>query len=557
MSRKTIANLLRTFPIAALIACASVSAPTIAASFVVNNTGDAGDANPGDGVCATAGNVCTLRAAIEEANALAGADSIGFNLSGSGVITITKTSAFPDITGVVHINGYSQTGATANTLAVGSNATLRVRFDQPGTPSLNSAGFTFVPGSDGSSIRGLIMSGHNHAVLLRGVSNVTVAGNFIGTDATGANLANAFGVFMLAAGNTGASNNIVGGANPADRNVIANNHSTGVSIGSSPSTGNTVRNNYIGTAPDGIAVRQNATYGVFINSAAATVVRDNVITTNDVSILVSNGGANQTSIVGNVIGVGANGTAITGGGRGIVVSSGNSGAPQMTSIGGIGAGQGNVIANQSGIAVQVDRGAVAHSYPSNTIIRGNSIYNNGGLGIDLADSATATGVGTVNANDSNDADAGANDFQNYPVVTAATTDGATTTISFTYNSAALGNYVVDAYSSTVCDASGHGEGRTYLGTINVNTDAAGNGGATMASLPATIVGHVITLTAMDALYQGTSEFSACRAVTAAAPTLAAQVQPVPVWGAWGGAIAALLMAGVVARTARFHRTKRG
>ena len=61
---------------------------------------------------------------------------------------------------------------------------------------------------------------------------------------------------MLAAGNTGASNNIVGGANPADRNVIANNHSTGVSIGSSPSTGNTVRNNYIGTAPDGIAVRQ-------------------------------------------------------------------------------------------------------------------------------------------------------------------------------------------------------------------------------------------------------------------------------------------------------------
>ena len=79
----------------------------------------------------------------------------------------------------------------------------------------------------------------------------------------------------------------------------------------------------------------------------------------------------------------------------------------------------------------------------------------------------------------------------------------------------------------------------------------------MASLPATIVGHVITLTVMDALYQGTSEFSACRAVTAAAPTLAAQVQPVPVWGAWGGAIAALLMAGVVARTARFHRTKRG
>src|SRR5207237_4900268 len=42
-----------------------VSCPT---SFTVNDNGDAGDANPGDGVCASAGAVCTLRAAIEEAN---------------------------------------------------------------------------------------------------------------------------------------------------------------------------------------------------------------------------------------------------------------------------------------------------------------------------------------------------------------------------------------------------------------------------------------------------------------------------------------------------------
>lgn len=38
-------------------------------SFTVNNTGDAVDANIGDGLCRTAANKCTLRAAIQEANA--------------------------------------------------------------------------------------------------------------------------------------------------------------------------------------------------------------------------------------------------------------------------------------------------------------------------------------------------------------------------------------------------------------------------------------------------------------------------------------------------------
>src|SRR5690606_38888623 len=47
-----------------------------AATFTVNNTADAPDANPGDGICATASGVCTLRAALQEANAAAGADTI-------------------------------------------------------------------------------------------------------------------------------------------------------------------------------------------------------------------------------------------------------------------------------------------------------------------------------------------------------------------------------------------------------------------------------------------------------------------------------------------------
>ena len=54
-----------------------------AATLTVNSTGDASDLTAGNGVCETAtGNgVCTLRAAIEEANALGGADTIGFNIA--------------------------------------------------------------------------------------------------------------------------------------------------------------------------------------------------------------------------------------------------------------------------------------------------------------------------------------------------------------------------------------------------------------------------------------------------------------------------------------------
>src|SRR5580765_8589899 len=66
------------------------------ASFTVNDLRDLSDANPGDGVCDTTsgGGVCTLRAAIEESNALAGADTINFSVSG----TIVLSSPLPDIT---------------------------------------------------------------------------------------------------------------------------------------------------------------------------------------------------------------------------------------------------------------------------------------------------------------------------------------------------------------------------------------------------------------------------------------------------------------------------
>jgi len=543
---------IRTLAVALLSTCLTI--PGWAAILTVNDAGDTSDATPGDGICATAGGVCTLRAAVEEANALAGADNIHFNIGGGGAVTINKSAANPDITvtSEVHIDGYTQPGATANTLTLGSNAILQVRYDGAAG---SGNGLYFTAGSNNSTLRGLVLTRHTGAALVIDQAiSIGITGNFIGTDAAGTDLHNGTGVFAL----DNADNIGIGGPLPADRNVISHNLSDGVVIGNSPSQYNLVRNNYIGTAPDGVSPRRNGRYGIWINGAFHTGIRDNVISPSTAAILISNGGADQTTVTGNLIGVGADGVTSIGGGAtgdGVVINSGNSGAPNSVTIGGINPGEGNIIATLGGTAVRVDRINPAHVAPSNVSIRGNRIYGNTGMGIDLADSATGIDVGTVNANDPMDVDNGVNAFQNFPVPTLASTNGVQTSVNFTYGSYALGGpFHIDAYASSTCDANGHGEGRVYLGSTTVFTDIGGSASGTLAGLPATTVGHYITLVATDqSLFSNSSEFSACLPVSAG-PVVAGGPQSVPALGLLGqlltvlGVAAAGLMARRVRRT---------
>jgi CSLREA domain-containing protein len=71
--------------------------PTVkaATTFTVNSTADLADSNPGDGLCNDGGGNCTLRAAIQEANAASGADTINFSLPANSIITLnTQLPAF-------------------------------------------------------------------------------------------------------------------------------------------------------------------------------------------------------------------------------------------------------------------------------------------------------------------------------------------------------------------------------------------------------------------------------------------------------------------------------
>ena len=91
---------------------------TAAQTYTVNLKSDLADIQVGDGLCdtdgGTAGEQCTLRAAIQESNASAGVhDTIAFHLGNFVPIdqVIPISSALPEITDPVDILGPNWTGA--------------------------------------------------------------------------------------------------------------------------------------------------------------------------------------------------------------------------------------------------------------------------------------------------------------------------------------------------------------------------------------------------------------------------------------------------------------
>ena len=204
-------------------------------------------------------------------------------------------------------------------------------------------------------------------------------------------------------------------------------------------------------------------------------------------------GESTSSVLGNFIGTAVNGTSpLANLGDGVKVAGSND------AIGGVTTGAGNVIAfnSLSGVGVNED-GEIPTGV--NTSIRGNSIYSNGALGIDLRDDG-------VTQNDPCDGDTGANLFQNYPVLMQAMNDlSQHTIVTGSLNSVAGMSFTLDFYANPVSDPGGYGEGRIYVGSGNVMTSQDCLGQFNF-SFPAVEVGQFISATATDSA-GNTSEFS--------------------------------------------------
>ncbi len=496
-----------------LLALFALAAPARAATFTVTNTNDSGTGS--------------LRQAITDSNNAPGADTINFNIPGTGVQTIIPASALPTITGPVTINGYSQPGSSPNTNGPGqgSNAVLRVELNGSGAGS-SASGLLLSSGN--STVKGLVINRFSHyGIRLTGLNGHTIEGNFIGTNASGTTaLGNGFAGLIVNTTNDGVGNTI-GGTTSAARNVISGNGgccADGVWI-HTVTPGNLVQGNLIGTDATGTADLGNSGNGVTIRHGSGNVVGGatpaarNVISGNLQSgVRFHNGTTGGTvqgnSVRGNFIGTDVTGTNPLGNSGNGVWLDGGCGTVRDHVVGGTAAGEGNVIAfnSSAGVRIAADPCFISgwgSSAFGNSVLS-NSIYLNDGLGIDL-------GASGVDANDPGDGDAGANNLQNFPVLTSASNFGGNTAIAGALDSAANTDFTVQFFSSPAADASGNGEGQTFLGApMNVTTDGSGNATFSFTATPEVPVGHVVTATATGP-GGDTSEFSAATDVTSAPP----------------------------------------
>jgi len=510
--------------------------------FVVTNTNDTG-----------AGS---LRQAILDANANPGADLITFSI-GAGLQTIALTSSLPDISDPVVIDGTTQPGFAASPLIeiratnipslpnaavlhiAAGNTTVRgliinhfkdggiwietaggnhiegcyIGTDATGSVTTNSSGNGISISNSPNNIiggttphSGNVISGLNSNAIsifaINGTGN-QIQGNYIGTNAAGTvGLGNFAGIFL------GTSNNTVGGIVPEARNVIAASEYAGIVMQVSGTSGNLIQGNYIGTNASGNANIGNTNYGIAIFNSnnntigGPSVGARNVVSGNGWGISISSSGSGSPSgnvVQGNYIGLAADGSTPLGN----RVEGLSLGGGFNTTVGGDIAGAGNTIAfNGPTAEIGVGTGVKVLGGNGNSI-RGNSIFSNGRLGIDLGNDG-------VTPNDPGDGDLGANNLQNFAFITSVTSDSLQTTIAGTLNSTPNTTFTIDFYSNAACDSSGNGEGAKPFGMSSITTDANGNGsfGVTLSiPLPP---GRVITATATDPV-GNTSEFSPCDA----------------------------------------------
>ena len=233
------------------------------------------------------------------------------------------------------------------------------------------AGRDNVIGGPAEGDRNVISSNDAVGIRVNGSANV-IQGNYVGTDASGTlSRPNKMEGIWVA---PGAQDNLIGGSNPGEGNLISGNNLFGLSISGLGANGNVVKGNDIGVDVSGrVALKDR--YGVVLDNGAQNNVIGgsspadaNVISGNQSGgVLIRGSGTNDNLIIGNFIGTDRSGSERLTNGSGIWLLKG----AQGNIIGGTGDGEGNVIANSgiNGILIEDE------DTTGNTI-RGNSIYSN-------------------------------------------------------------------------------------------------------------------------------------------------------------------------------------
>jgi hypothetical protein len=237
-------------------------------------------------------------------------------------------------------------------------------------------------GGSAEGARNVIGPNDGVGIEIDGDGNV-VQGNYIGTDASGTeSRPNAMEGIWIA---PGAENNVVGGTGPGERNVIAGNNLFGISIDGAGATGNVVQGNYIGVDVTGRVALKNR-YGLVLAGGAQNNViggkepgEANVISGNQsAGVLIRGSDTSGNVLKANFIGTDASGSEELRQGTGIWILEG----AQGNVIGGTAEGEGNVIAHSGTVGVLIDGAeTIGNTIRGNSIhsnARGAIVSRNGG-----------------------------------------------------------------------------------------------------------------------------------------------------------------------------------
>lgn len=475
-----------------------VSAPLAATTFTVTNTADSG-----------AGS---LRQAIFDTASSAGPHTIQFAIPGGGVHTITPATPFPPITQPTTIDGYTQAGSSPNTLPFpqGLNTVLTIELSGQALPlTLDAKGLVIQAG--GTVIRGLAMNRFYITaieIVVGAGDGVQILGNFLGPAPDGLSVPRGIGVTRQIRGvfAFGGVGHQIGGANPADRNLISGNNfeegnAEGVGIAVGETAGDiptaTVRGNLIGVDKTVTVALPNGSGVIFQTGDLPHQIggsgpgEGNIVSGNAALGIYSTTRGSLITIQGNIVGTDASGTRNLGNrAGGIVVSTGHDMAGAI--VGGIGPGEANVVAYNGGRGGGFSSGVGILSFSSNRVtVRGNRIYGNTPRGFAPDFVAPAP-------NDPGDTDTGANNLQNSPIITEVDY-GPPTVVHATLQSTPSTTFDVDFYANPVCVArpTAFPQGQDYVGSTQVTTDASGNATIDYDLASPLLAGQGVTAMATD------------------------------------------------------------
>jgi parallel beta-helix repeat protein len=223
----------------------------------------------------------SLRDAIKSANNNPGADTIAFNLSGSGPFVIKPTAALPTLSGTVTIDGTSQPGYAGSPL---------IELDGSSIPATDGVRV----GATDCTVKGLIIHSYSNGVRVS-AKNAVVSDCWLGVDASGSTAkGNSDGVFVDAADCQ------------VLRCVLSGNSHDGLEV-SSAGLRCIVQDNYCGLDSTGMSAVSNVNHGMTVY-ATDTQILDNTISGNQGQNLAIDHIAVRALVQRNILGLDATGT---------------------------------------------------------------------------------------------------------------------------------------------------------------------------------------------------------------------------------------------------------